>query len=189
MNKEQKRYFEWLLKRIDVDDGPGGYSRLCAELMDIPFWALSHVPMDRNRAMDGIFLRHQYIQETGGTEHDANELSFTLGRCRVLEMMIPLAEKMDYILQGSHYEAPPGSWFREMLSNLGLESCVNEAFDQNPDVRWLVKFTIDSMVKREYGDNGGGGLFPLWNPMRDQRDLELTSQMNDYIQENYDLLV
>ena len=41
------------------------------------------------------------------------------------------------------------------------------------------------MLAREYSDNGHGGLFPLKNPKKDQRKVEIWYQMTEYINENY----
>ena len=49
------------------------------------------------------------------------------------------------------------------------------------DEAWAVASVI---INREYDADGDLGFFPLSDPPRDQRDVELLSQMNSYITEN-----
>ena len=46
---------------------------------------------------------------------------------------------------------------------------------------------IDTVNLRKIGWDGEGGIFPLQCPREDQRSVELIIQMNDYIEENYDI--
>ena len=63
MNKA--RYFTFLLEKADAMYNPkrAKYQLLLKTLFDIPFeW---YLPMDKNRADDGLSLRVLYFNETG----------------------------------------------------------------------------------------------------------------------------
>lgn len=94
----------------------------------------------------------------------------------VLEVLIALANRA-----GFETSEAPGLWFFRFLENLGIKD-----YD---DRRWTVwsEDRVDRIVERwiarEYNANGEGGIFPLKNPQRDQRDVELWYQMSAYVLE------
>ena len=77
-----KRYFDWLLNKIDYKlNTGGGYDRLLNRLNNTRYiWTLE---MDENRAEDGIALRERFCIESRifGFHMDENEYP-----CTVLEM-------------------------------------------------------------------------------------------------------
>ena len=72
-----------------------------------------------------------------------------------------------------------------MLINCGLIEYCNERIEQDDDD--VVGDILAIINHRQYGWDGEGGFFPLQWPKYDQRELELVIQMNNYIEENYDI--
>ena len=104
----------------------------------------------------------------------------------MMELFLILAEKMNYELADSQFESGTGKWFRELLQNCGLIEAVNDAFEDDRKEE-EVHDILTTINFRKFGWDGEGGLFPLRCPRQDQRYTELVIQMNDYIEENYDI--
>lgn len=158
-------YFTWLYdlvcgKRYSKSVS---YKKLLRYLYDTEFTWL--IPMDRNRAEDGIGLRDRY---------PGNPPS---GPCNVLEMMVMLSIRceeniMDDALLGDR----TGQWFWNMIVNMGLGGMYDSRFDLE-----LVEKKVDDFINREYEPDGRGGLFTIRNCDRDMRDMEIWQQMCWYI--------
>ena len=88
----EKDYFEWLCQKVTNDDSVtrGLYRKLLMELHTIKF--VYSVPLDRNRAADGVGLRDRFALEI--THNDFTKIeeitSNIIGDCSVLEMMVAL---------------------------------------------------------------------------------------------------
>lgn len=189
MNEE---YFEWLLRYIAIDpDDTNDYSLLCSQLMDTAFYPI--VEMDENRWEDGVRYRYLYAMEKeNNNTYRANMISDhlddILGGCSVLELMVAMAERMRYEMEGSLYEAEASYWFRQLIGNLGLDIYTNNEYLCNEAAFFNVESIVEKMVFRRYGFDGRGGLFPLQNPNSDQSKEEIMTQMNNFLMENYDIL-
>jgi hypothetical protein len=176
--KVEQIYFDWLYDQIEERKS----SRLkdfIFELQSFPF--VCHIPNDDNRVEDGLTLRNQFIDQQ---DFDLLEDALS-GPCTVLEMLIALAGRMDFILfdytKGSKFKL----WFWLFIDNLKLQKYTsNENGEQKKKFNSIV---IRKFVDRDYQVDGRGGLFPLESPSRDQRDVEIWYQMMDYISENYDV--
>jgi len=187
----KESYFRWLLNRAGVSDGDSGYVYLCNIMYEVAFVPL--LPMDENRWQDGLRYRWDYADELEGEGTRASDLTAgylddSLGGCTVLELLVSLAEKMAYETQESLYSAGPGKWFEELIGNLGLDMYTNRELMENEQAYFEAEGILQKFVYRRYAYDGEGGLFPLRNPREDQRRVELSIQMNDYIAENYDVL-
>ena len=189
MNEE---YFEWLLNRIGVDSNdPNGYELLCSVLYDTAFYPL--VEMDENRWKDGIRYRLIFANEIeNGRQPDTNMtadyLDDMLGGCTALELILAMAERMQYEMEGSRYDAPVYCWFCELISNTGLDIYTNDELLTNENAYFEIEDILNRLIFRHYDYSGEGGLFPLSHPMEDQTRTELVIQMNNYLLENYDIL-
>ena len=107
--------------------------------------------------------------------------------CTVLEALIALAQKMDYILDDEDKGDRTRLWFWEMLDNLGLCLYSNDRF-VDPFGRDLgqlneIRHACDIWMSRRFEYDGTGSPFPLRNPHEDQRNIDLIKQMNAYIME------
>jgi len=136
------------------------------------------VPNVDNRLLDGVALREQLIDEEEGGDVPGYWLAEP---CSFLEMLIALSVRVAYV------SAPlePDYWFWRMIDNLQLRSYVDDAYDDN--VRMDILDAMDRIVDRTYQADGNGGLFPLSNPIGDQRQIELWYQFQQYLMENIDV--
>lgn len=184
-----EEYFEWLLNRVGVKDcgEPGSYYMLCQVMQDTTFYPI--IERDANRCSDGLKLREEFVEEYEYSWNDAACLTEILGGCTVLEMLITLAEAMEYELLESKYERKAADFFDEFINNLGLEAFDDEYFMSDEYAYYDAEDAIKLFVFRKYNAQGEGGIFPLSSFYReDMRDTELAVQMNRYIAENYSLL-
>lgn len=131
------------------------------------------LPMDENRAGDGVSLRYRFA-----LDQDQEELADYLdGPCSVLEMMIALAIRCEEnLMDDLEIGERTGQWFWNMITSLGLGSESDISFDKR-----YVEDAIERFLYREYEPDGRGGLFTIRNSRRDLRDIEIWLQMNDYI--------
>ena len=194
MNEERIKteYLCYLMNRAQIEaEGPNGYLKLCEVLLNMEFRPL--IEMDENRSSDCMNLRSEFSERYEYPDEAVYILDRSLAGLdgTWMELLVVLAEKMAYDLADSEYEARTGKWFMEMLGNCGLDEETNGVFedDDNSFKKEVFKiihaFTVINL--RQFGWDGEGGLFPLRWPKRDQRYAELIMQMNDYIEENYDI--
>ena len=144
------------------------FEQILHQLHNMPFFSL--VPNDDNRAMDGLQLRALY------EEAESCEIEFDNGHpCTLFEMLIALAERMSYIIYNPKFEEDEydtASCFWLLIRNLDLKV---------ESGRNTLKLT--DLLERKYSPNGSGGLFPLKNPVVDQRGVEIWYQMMAYIEQ------
>lgn len=107
-------YFYWLLDKIGVDYKISKYKNLYDELMYIPFEVVH--PRDRNRKLDGEYLRLKYEKETGNNLSEMDKIP-----CCVLEMLVAFSIRLDAEWCGRPGEPEPGKVFWSMICNLGLK--------------------------------------------------------------------
>jgi hypothetical protein len=134
------------------------------------------IPMDGNRAEDGVDLRYRF-----GYEYDydgpiiANYLDDR--PCSVLEMLVALAIRCEeHIMDDPDIGNRTGKWFWDMIMNLGLHAMDDTRFD-----KIYVEGIVYRFLDREYGRNGEGGLFTIPNCRRDLRTVEIWYQMCWYL--------
>lgn len=181
-------YLCYLMNRVQVEaEGARGYLELCKMLQNTAFVPILY--MDENRSYECRELHREFAEaydEPEGTADILDGLSSEYGS--MMEILVILADKMTYELSESEYEAGVGKWFAEMLENCGLLEYDNETFESDTDGSSdYVNDILATVIFRKYGWDGEGGLFPLRYPKGDQRYEELITQMNDYIEENYDI--
>ena len=184
-------YEKWLMALVQADEER--FSCLCHILHDMSF--IPMLEMDENRCEDGLGLRIEYAEMTSenSMEEDAviDMLDDALGagECTMLELMTTLAERLRYEMTDSQYEAGTGKWFMEMLVNVGLNQFDNRTLEDDPRGVSLadVQRRVYAVIFREYDINGEGGLFPLSWSRGDQRKTELLIQLNNYIEDHYDI--
>lgn len=174
-------YFDYLTQLINAE--PGRYDLMLGELFLLDFTWTEDVPLDFNRAEDGLILRSGYTDIGMSMESIDEELGDK--PCSVLEVLIALSQKMDYTLYDDDKGDRSRIWFWEMISNLKLDDYTNARIENN----WALLGHIDNIIikwlNRDFGMNGWGSPFPLWYPRTDQRRLQLIDQMNEYCLEKY----
>lgn len=179
--KVKENYFNWLYQQVE-GRGNTSLEEFISDLDSIYFKCL--VPNDDNRAIDGLQLRTRYLDYMDAESVEAEE--YLSGPCTVLEMLIALAERMDFILYDYKKGPRAPAWFWLFINNLKLQKYYSEDKDAGRKKK-LNKMIIKKFVDRDYQSSGVGGIFPLDDPERDQRDVEIWYQMMKYISENYDV--
>lgn len=162
-------YYLWLLKQINYIPGDT-YDKLLEYLHSVPFYW--DVDNDGNRCEDGLQLRQIFMHEEGW-----NTVPISDEVCTVLEMFISLALRIENDIMWDGEIDRTSEWFWIMIHNLG--------FSMHNESNW--NDILEIFMRRQYAENGEGGLFPLKNGVSiDQRGVEIWDQMQQYMLENYD---
>lgn len=173
-------YFKWLYSQIEKRDF-SNLENFIFELHSYPF--ICRIPNDDNRVEEGIELRYKFADEKN--IHLSEE--FLSQTCTLLEMLIALADRMDFILFDPSKGTRRWLWFWLFIDNLKLQKYTNDEKEDISQKKKFNKIVINKFIRRDYLANGTGGLFPLDNPSSDQRNIEIWYQMAAYINENYDI--
>lgn len=174
----ERAYLHWMMKLV-CEDGYGGnvsWHCLFRLLHEIEFTYI--LSMDENRAVDGCDLRYRFAYECG---YDLREIKDAMADkpCSVLEMMVALAKRCeDHIMDDPENENRTGEWFFEMIDNLGLIDMFDDRFDAV-----YVRAVISRFLRREYSDNGYGGLFTLRYHHVNMKKIEIWYQAMWYLDE------
>lgn len=162
-------YFNWLCAKVlnmkEVDSSPTHWQLLTRIHRTEFVWIVSG---DDNRAEDGKELRRDFILEA--ELPDDEEWRLIIG-CSVLEMLIAFARRAEF-----QDETPTHIWFWEFIRNLGLND-----FDDNHFDPYAVDDILQNFIWRTYEPTGLGGLFPIEDPMSDQREVEIWYQFCEYL--------
>ena len=178
MNKAETRleYFDWLCQSVNGKYSPdiSVYSDLLTYLNDVDFNYL--IPMDGNRAEDGINLRYIFANEHG-INQSVIASYLDVRPCTMLEMMVALAQRCEVsIMHDEVYGDRTSMWFWEMIDSLGLSDQDDVHFDPI-----IVDDILDRFIARDYEPNGVGGLFTIPNCDKDLRRVEIWYQMCWYL--------
>jgi hypothetical protein len=188
----REAYEKWLMDQLLVDEEEDGYSELCKILGKTPY--LPFMEMDINRGDDGMALRDEWVDEKFGDCYAAIDARFTLdeeiggGTCSMLELLVILCRKIQYEMLEGPYEAGIFKWFLELLGNCGLDKWTNEKIAEDVEkASDDISELLGTVIFHRFGWDGEGSLFPLRYAREDQREMDLMTQMNNYIAENYDI--
>lgn len=166
-------YLQWLehLLTYEGKHANRSYSDLVTAMFDTEFkWS---VPLDDNRAADGLELRAEFAELHGFNRRDV----LALGPCSFVEVLIGLARRMAFVSGGT-----PHYWSWQLLGNLELE----RLWDRLSRSKMThARHVMQRVINRTYEPNGVGGFFPLAWPERDQREVELWYQLNAYAEEQH----
>ena len=165
-----RSYEDWLLNLIHVSTR--GYLKLFDQLHDKQYTYV--IPMDENRASDGISLREDFYREMRLEEAVFDHRD----DCSVLEMLVALSIRIDSEYTGDPLNERPDGVFWELLCNMDLDQFPDSNYDH-----YLVNDILDQWLNREFAYNGDGSPFPICRPRKDQRYSELWSQMMEYLSE------
>lgn len=169
----QNEYFEWMFDMVcgiryskEIS-----YMKLLSHLHNTKF--VYSVPMDENRAADGVSLRYRFAYE----RDDLASEVYLEGPCSVLEMMIALVMRCEEdIMDDPHVGNRIPQWFWGMITNLGLGSMTDAMYDKD-----FVNEKLLIFLNREYEPDGRGGLFRIKNCDRDLRTVEIWHQLCWYL--------
>lgn len=129
------------------------------------------IPNDDNRLEDGRDLRVEFLEEEGIEDPDPEWMRIG---CSMLEMLVGLSRRLAFEAEGE-----PREWFWHLMKNLGLNHCSDKrrlTYEEVNDV-------LDRVIWRTYRWDGHGGLFPLNEPEKDQREVEIWYQLSAYLLE------
>ncbi len=92
----------------------------------------------------------------------------------MLEMLIGLSRRLSFDADGE-----PSVWFWHLIETVDLQQ-YNDHNYNNKSQRDIDEI-LDRIIWRTYKPDGRGGLFPLRNPIHDQREVELWYQLSAYL--------
>lgn len=178
MRTLKQLYFEWMYRLLcgGPSEKEQTYRKLLTHLHDTEFTYT--IPMDGNRAEDGIDLRYRFGRESRYYDYEiAAELDNC--PCSVLEMMAALAIRCEeHIMDDPDIGNRTRQWFWSMIESLGLRGMVDSRYEED-----YVDFTLQRFLNHEYGCDGSGGLFTILNCPYDLRTVEIWYQMCWYLDE------
>lgn len=183
MNGNVSEYFDWLVSKVyDITNQRQSYMNLLWYMFQRPFNWPNYIPLDENRAIDGIMLRRHFEDEF---HIDLFELDRGMrGCCSWLEMLVALCIRVeDQIMADTSYGNRTGEWFWIGVNNLGLNHMYNDNFDEN-----YVDMCLARFEDRQYNPDGSdGGLYILQDPgpNQDMRMADVWYQINWYLSERY----
>ena len=171
MRDSTHEYIEAIEYALGFKFQSGEYYNFLLWLERVPFTA--KIDMDENRGSDGIMVRRSlgYYDDPSGPS--------------LLEVLVGLAQRMEYIMSGTTEARTAGEWFTIIVENwLGMPIPKNNKMAQL-DFQNFMDDKAEILLNREYESNGKGGLFPLVCDTFDSREEELWVQMQAYLRENY----
>lgn len=169
-------YFDWMLQLVCDSEliGDRTYYKLFKLLYETEYYYI--LPMDGNRAEDGIDLRYRFGYELGvDSRIIASELDYR--PCSVLEMLVALIVRCEeHIMVDLDIGTRYGRWFWYILENLGLAEMDDADFDYAES-----NYILQRFLDRKYGPHGEGGLVYLPDCREDLRQVDIWCQMMRYL--------
>lgn len=168
-----RTYLGWIYSLL-CDGVAAPYWRLFQCLYGIDFTYI--MPMDGNRAADGVDLRYRFGRECS---YDDRFIACYLDDrpCSVLEVMAALAIRCEvHIMDDPDIGDRTGVWFWDMVRSLGLEGMDDGHFNAA-----RVRASVSAFLDRRYRKNGAGGLFTVNRRGRDMRVIDIWNQMCLYL--------
>ena len=171
-------YFEWMCSHVCNEKQRLQYSELLRFLFNREFTYI--LPLDENRALDGVELRYRYGREAD-ISRSRVELVLDIRPCTVLEMLVALSIRIEETIMDNPEEGDrTPEWFWMMLYNLELTPYEDSNFSEEQ-----VEFIVNRFLERIYDTDGKGGLVYIRNPRSNLRDVEIWYQLMWYISDNY----
>lgn len=172
-----RQYLTWLYSQVGsvrLKNTQRTYWSLLRQLHTTEFvW---FIPNDDNRVEDGRDLRYEFLNTNLIGHVDPEWLH--LG-CSMLEMLIGLSRRLSFEAEGeARY------WFWKLIENLELHEC-NDALFLATHASEKIDDAVNRVIWRRYSRNGQGGLFPLERAREDQRRVEIWTQLNTYLVEQF----
>ena len=166
-------YYKWLRSIVDkhIRDISYGY------LLDALYHSVYDpaLPMDSNRAGDGLGLRYRFSDLKRYRYEDVE--AALPETCSMLEMMIALALRCEETIMDNPQKGNrTKQWFWQMVASLGLSSMT----DDNDDRRY-VRLILNQFMRNDYEPDGHGGLFTIHGSKDDLRNVEIWVQLLWYL--------
>lgn len=170
------RYLDWLCSQVGSvkrRDRSRTHRMLLEQLYDTEFVAF--VPHDENRIEDAKDLRYEYLAEF---EEEQGDPRWIRKPCSMFELLIVLSRQLSFEMDDDEVV-----WFWHLIEVMELEKYTDAEY--NEDVMEEVSRVLQRVIWRKYSPDGHGGLFPLRDSHRDQRQVELWYQLNAYLIEQF----
>jgi hypothetical protein len=171
-----ERYLKWLYSQVasvKTRARARTHWNLFRQMYETIFVAI--VSHDENRVADGRDLRYEFLAET---EDEQGNLDWMRLPCSMLELLIILSRQLAFEM-----DDPVKLWFWHLVEVLDLERFNDLEYDDY--AQEAIEKALDRVIWRSYEPDGQGGLFPLRDPDRDQRKVELWYQLNAYLLEQF----
>ena len=179
-SRKIESYFDWLCERVGIQDKHVKDSQAIDILYTTTFEVCKkyqkQVALDEARIEDALSMREKFMNDSDFEPMFDTRflLGVGLSDVSIFEIIVALADRMVYNCSDSiDRDAAFFIMFRNLFSGI----------DEN-DIEKLHE-RVQNFLDREYGKDGFGGLFPLKNPKKDQRKVEIWYQMMAYIIENF----
>ena len=174
MDGFNKLYFDYLTSLIDNSGKVFEYSYLLEYLYNCQFVWLSNIPLDENRAIDGMQLRTSYAKLLSPQDVGMFSEAVFNKPCSMLEMLVAFADRLTYVVSS----LDRSNYFWLFIENLGLNVFSNISYDP---------ITVNNIVQGFiYGKkvNPADANPPLLFPCREvynNLDKDLYMQANYYL--------
>lgn len=175
----EEAYRDWLIADLcEVVEGEYGF--LLRELFRREFYSL--VKYDSDRARDGVMLREHWSDVNSNCDVE-------FGPCRILELLVGVACRMEFQLFGSKYadEYNYQKLFWVLIDNLGLLGFCDGFFVTCDVFIEKIVTVCDVFCDRKYTRDGFGNIFYIKNSQKDLRKLNIWDQMGLYMRHRWPL--
>lgn len=175
------KYLDFLYSLVKKKSTKYTYRKLFDQLFETDFyWDLE---LDANRATDGIAIRSIFADKHPAAVGTVGFDEINKCGCSVLEMLLGLANRMngDVNFNTDNLKKISAN-FWILLNNLGIGDSDDIVYDRDK-----VYEVLNTLLNREYDEDGTGGLFPLKNAEKDQKKVEIWYQMQSFLIENEEL--
>lgn len=174
-------YFYWLIELVGDGFSEICYQKLLWKLFSTPFYY--ELDYDKNRAIDGLFLRRKFYQQVAGMPEPKMKNGEEYP-CSVLEMMIALARQAeDNLTYDPDSGDSTGPWFWVILRNLELNDFDDCSYNEARVDRILTNF-----MHHNYAPDGtNGSAFPCPGIDRDMRKTDLWWQLGAFFMQNFQI--
>ena len=173
-------YLMWLYEMVGPAKPYRTYKCLISELHSIRFQPVL-LEMDSNRANDGLRLRVDFMEEHGPLGSSSDR-----GQCTMLELIIGIAKRMDFLMATDENGRNIHYYFWKMIENLGLVKLEDDSY-YRLNGSFFVLEACNRVIFRNHDANGKGGLFPVKRPREDMRNLDIWYQMQAWLSEHNEL--
>lgn len=156
------------------------YSNLLSFLFNMEFYWFDEHETDESRAIDGKRLREQFM-----AENDITPDLILQGPCRVLEMLVALAQRAEFTMYDPWKGDRTYKWFWIFMRNLGLDYLIDD--NCTGDAETYVHMVITRWLDRRFDSNGNKSPFPIKSRHEDMRKVDIWYQLQWWLSENYDI--
>lgn len=189
-----KWYYQFLNHLMNYPGGTIGdenkYRCLAGHLYNCPFFVYNINTKagigDMNRIKDVVHFRKSFCNSFGYRYSESEYHKFVNEPASVLEVLLLIAAEFSLMFVWSYGD----EWRVHIINVMKMFFCHLE-IDKWTDSEWSmdamnhVNHHLNNFLFHKYEFNGKGGIFPLDNPIVDQRDTELYQQMLMFYTEKF----